>query len=189
MGETKHQTRPSLGIVVAMTSAGIIGRAGRIPWDLPDDRRLFRQLTEGGTVIMGRRTFESLPRALDNRCNIILSRTGRHAPGVESYPNLSAGLALARRIGRPIFVIGGVEVYREALPLADSLHISWVDGEFAGDRHFPAVDFAAWEVVTTTAYPGFRYVAYRRAAACLKPTAAVPTPRNRRCVSTGSQNA
>jgi dihydrofolate reductase len=172
-----------------MTAAGIIGHAGRIPWDLPEDRRLFRQLTEGGTVIMGRRTFESLPRALDNRCNIILSRSGRHSPGGESCLSLSAGLALARGIGRPIFVIGGVEVYREALPLADNLHISWVDGEFAGDRHFPAVDFTAWEVVTTTSYPGFRYMAYRRAAAGLKPTVAAPTPRNRRCVSTDSQTA
>jgi dihydrofolate reductase len=72
---------------------------------------------------------------------------------------------LARESAQPVFVIGGADLYREALPLADSLYVSWVDGEFAGDRHFPAVDFTAWEVVKTAVYPGFRHTAYRRALA------------------------
>ena len=159
----------SLGIVVAMTATGVIGRGGKLPWDLPADRRLFRQLTLGGAVIMGRRTFESLPAPLAGRLNIVVTRGGRLYPGSETVPELTTALELARRSGRPIFVIGGVELYRAALPLADTLHVSWVEGEFAGDRHFPAFDLADWDQIDSADYPGFRYVTYRRAeqpAAC-----------------------
>lgn len=145
-----------------MTRAGVIGREGAIPWDLPEDRRLFRRLTLGGTVIMGRRTFDSLPAPLAGRINIVVTRSGRHCPGVETAPSLKAALELAGSFGRPTFVIGGVALYREALPLADTLHVSWVDGEFAGDRCFPAFDPADWAEVDTVVYPGFRYVSYRR---------------------------
>ncbi len=162
--DLSEKTTSALGIVVAMTKAGVIGRNGKIPWDLPEDRRLFRQLTIGGAVIMGRRTFESLPAALADRLNIVVSRSGRRCPGAESVPDLASALALARRSGRPVFVIGGVELYRTALPLADRLHISWVDGEYAGDRHFPPLDLAEWIPLETVEYPGFRHVTYRRTA-------------------------
>jgi dihydrofolate reductase len=158
------ENHPPLGIVVAMTAAGVIGRDGKLPWELPADRRLFRQLTEGGTVIMGRLTFESLPAPLANRRNIVVTRSGRRYPGAETAPSLKAALELARRIGQPTFVIGGGALYREALPLADTLHVSWIEGEFAGDRHFPAFDLAAWDQIDSVDYPGFRYITYRRAA-------------------------
>jgi dihydrofolate reductase len=161
---TPIENHPPLGIVVAMTAAGVIGHDGKLPWDLPADRRLFRQLTWGGTVIMGRLTFESLPEPLVNRRNIVITRSGRRYPGAETAPDLTAGLALARESAQPVFVIGGADLYREALPLADRLHVSWVDGEFAGDRHFPAFDLTDWNQIVSVDYPGFRYVTYRRAA-------------------------
>lgn len=153
-----------LGIVVAMTATGVIGRDGGLPWDLPADRRLFRQLTLGGAVIMGRRTFESLPAPLAGRLNIVVTRGDHRYPGAETAPELTAALELARRSGRPTFVIGGVELYRAALPLADTLNVSWVDGEFPGDRHFPPLDLTEWEQIASVDYPGFRHVTYRRAA-------------------------
>ena len=157
--------RPPMGIVVAMNRNGVIGQAGRLPWDLPADRRLFRQLTTGNTVIMGRLTFVSLPGALAERHNLVVSRTVQRLPGATVCPGFREALAVGWRLGRPIFVIGGVELYRQALPIADTLHVSWVAGDYPGDRHFPPFDPADWVPGTTTTYPGFQHVIYRRAGA------------------------
>lgn len=154
--------RAPLGIVAAMTRDGVIGMGGTIPWDIPEDRRLFRRLTEGNTVIMGRHTFESLQAPLPRRHNLVLSRTRRHLAGATVCTSFPEALATGWRLGRPVFVIGGVELYRKALPIADILHISWVEGDYAGDRFFPALDFSAWEIVETTHYSGFVHIVYRR---------------------------
>jgi len=164
MIELEKSEPGGLAIVVAMTVTRVIGREGKIPWDLPADRRLFRQLTIGGAVIMGRRTFESLPAPLVDRLNIVVTHSDRQYPGAETAEDLATALEFAKRSGRPTFVIGGVELYRAALPLADTLYVSWVEGGFAGDRHFPALDPAEWVPLGTVEYPGFRHVTYRRAA-------------------------
>ena len=157
--------QPTIAIIVAMTRNRVIGRAGSLPWDLPADRRLFRQLTTGNTVIMGRLTFASLPGALSERHNLVVSRTSRRLPGVTVCPGIGEALAVGWRLGRPIFVIGGVKLYRQALPIADTLHVSWVAGDYPGDRYFPPFDQAAWQPVATTAYPGSQHVVYRRVGA------------------------
>ncbi len=181
-----------------MTRDGVIGRDGRIPWDLPDDRKLFRKLTEGNTVIMGRLTFESLPAPLANRHNIVVSRSLVQLEGATVCRRFLDGVALGWQLGRPIFVIGGVELYRKALPIADTLHISWVEGNHKGDRRFPALDLTAWEVVEAVDYPGFQHVVYRRAEPLKgqSPCGDSPWPlapafnrRNHRCASTGFQSA
>jgi dihydrofolate reductase len=154
--------RPPLAIIVAMTRRGVIGRGGTLPWDLPEDRRLFRRLTEGNTVLMGRLTFESLTCPLPHRHNIVISRSPRHYAGATVCPNLREGVDLGWRLGRPLFVIGGGELYRQALPLADTLHVSWIEGDFPGDRFFPDFELAGWEMVESVDYPGFAYVMYRR---------------------------
>lgn len=154
---------PEIGIVVAMTRNGVIGREGRLPWDLPADRRLFRRLTEGNTVIMGRLTFESLGAALPNRHNIVISQTLHHVNGVDVCRNFLQGIALGWRLGRTIYVAGGVGLYRKALPIANTLHISWVEGEYAGDRCFPPFDPDLWRPVSMTSHPGFQHVVYHRA--------------------------
>ena len=153
---------PPLAIVVAMTRSGVIGQGGRLPWDLPADRRLFRQLTVGNTVIMGRLTYASLPGALPDRHNLVVSRTAGQLPGATVCPDFRAALTLGWRLGRPIFVIGGVRLFRQALPLADTLHVSWVAGDYPGDRHFPARELDDWQPVATTVYPGFAHVVYHR---------------------------
>jgi dihydrofolate reductase len=155
---------PPLGIVVAMTRNGVIGRGGKLPWDLPADRQLFRRLTEGNTVIMGRLTFESLAEPLPNRHNIVLSRTPRPLAGATVCRSFLQGVALGWRLGRPVYVIGGSELYRRALPIATTLHVSWVEGDWAGDRLFPPFDLGCWRPVSITDYPGFQHVIYQRAA-------------------------
>lgn len=162
--DTVTDQRPPVAIVVAMTRAGVIGRDGHLPWDLPEDRRLFRQLTVGHTVIMGRRTFASLPAPLPDRHNIVVSRTLRHCPGAITVQSFVEGLALGRQLGGKIFVIGGVELYRQALPLADTLYISWIEDDCPGDSCFPTLDLSGWEIVATSAHAGFQHAVYRRQA-------------------------
>ena len=148
--------------MVAMTRKGVIGRGGRLPWDLPADRQLFRRLTEGNTVIMGRLTYESLGAALPNRHNIVLSRGVHQLDDATVFTGFLQGIAAGWRLGRPIYIIGGVDLYRKALPIATTLHISWVEGDHPGDRFFPPFDHGLWLPVSRTDYPGFQHVVYRR---------------------------
>ena len=149
-------------IIVAMTEDRVIGVGDRLPWDLPQDRRLFKNLTIGHTVIMGRKTYASISRPLPERRNIVLSRTLPELPGVTVCSSFAAGLATASRFGRTVFIIGGAWLYREALPLASVLHISWVKKSCAGKVLFPEFDLAGWIEVEQKDYPGFRYVRYLR---------------------------
>ena len=133
-----------VSLIVAMSENRVIGREGGIPWDLPADRRRFRELTTGHTLVMGRRTFESIGRPLPGRRTIVLSRTpGFTAPGCEVAPSLAAALALCAG-EEELFVCGGAGVYREAMALADRIYLTLVHREVAGDTFFPPVpdDFA-----------------------------------------------
>lgn len=155
-------SKPDLAIIAAMDRHRLIGASGHLPWHCPADLRLFRQLTEGHTVIMGRKTFESLKTPLENRHNLVLSRTLPDRPGVTVCRSLAEALATAWRIGEPVFIIGGSTLYAKAMQIATTLHISWIDGEYSGDRYFPEIDTAAWTQVEERRYDGFRYVRYVR---------------------------
>lgn len=127
---------PRLEIIVAMDPDGVIGRDNELPWHLPADLKHFKRITTGHTLVMGRRTYESIGRPLPNRRNIVLSRQpGWQAPGVETQPDLETALAVAGT--GPIFIIGGAELFREALPRAAVLHRTRVHQRFPGDVHFP----------------------------------------------------
>jgi len=128
-----------ISIIAAMAENRVIGRAGTIPWDLPGDRRRFRKITWGHPVIMGRRTFESIGRPLPGRKNIVLSRQeGYRAEGCLVVHDLQAALAAAGEADE-VFVCGGGELYREALPRAGRLYLTIVHGEVEGDVRFPEV--------------------------------------------------
>jgi len=161
---TQQARGPEIAIVAAMTRDRVIGLGDRPPWDLPEDLHLFKRLTIGGTVVMGRKTYESIGHPLPGRQNIILSRSLTGLPGVMVSNNFTAGLEAASRFGRAVFIIGGAELYRKALPLASVLHISWVKKSFHGDVYFPEFDLAEWTEVEEQDYPGFRYVNYLRRA-------------------------
>jgi len=125
-----------ISIVVAMDEGGIIGRAGGLPWRLPEDLRHFRRLTLGKTVLMGRKTWESLGKPLEGRRNWVLSRDRAfRPPGAEVFASLDQ--ALAAHPGGELVVIGGAELYRQALPLADTLHLTRVHARVEGDTRFP----------------------------------------------------
>jgi dihydrofolate reductase len=137
-----------VSIVVARAENGVIGRDGELPWRLPTDMRRFRELTSGHTVVMGRRTYESIPdrfRPLPERRNLVLSGNREwRAPGAEVFGDLDAALAACER---DCFVIGGERVYREALPLAERVYATEVEGEIEGDVFFPALAGGAWRRV------------------------------------------
>ncbi|PID29387.1 hypothetical protein CR983_04035 [Candidatus Saccharibacteria bacterium] len=138
-------------IIVAMDRARAIGYKNDLPWGrgLKDDLANFKRATRGGSVIMGRRTFESIgARPLPDRENIVLTRQPTGVPGVLSALSLESAYALARY---PIFVIGGEQVYRQALPDADRLIVTHVDAEFPeATIRFPAIDPAEWRELSRT---------------------------------------
>jgi len=136
---------PGISIIVAMTEERVIGDHGSLPWRISEDLGLFKKITEGNTVVAGRKTFESFKvRPLPNRNNIVLSRGNFSFEGVVVCKSLEEGIAEARSYGREIFVAGGASVYSLALPLATRLYISHVKRQYEGDTYFPQVDWDDW---------------------------------------------
>jgi dihydrofolate reductase len=160
-----------LTLIVAVSPQGVIGHQGRIPWHLPADLRRFKQLTMGHHLLMGRKTFESLPRLLPGRTSVVLTRQADYtAPGAVVVHRLDEALQVLAQDDQP-FVIGGADLYRETLPLADRLLMTVVEVEVEGDTFFPVWNRAEWELVeqaahsadTQNPYP-YRFEHYERAA-------------------------
>lgn len=130
-------------IIAAVSENGVIGRAGKIPWSLPEDQRRFRELTWGHTLIMGRRTFEEIGRPLPGRRTILLSRTRKIETELcRTAESLEEALDMAA--GEPeIFIAGGSRVYEEGLRYADRIHLTVVQRHVEGDAFFP--DFSGYE--------------------------------------------
>jgi dihydrofolate reductase len=137
-----------VSIVVAVAGNGVIGRDGELPWHLPTDMRRFRELTLGHAVVMGRRTFESIPdryRPLSGRRNLVLSSNRDwRAPGAEVFHDLAGALDAC---DGDCFVIGGERTYREALTIAERVYATEVEGEIDGDVFFPALAHGEWRRV------------------------------------------
>lgn len=137
-----------VSIVVAHASNRVIGRRGALPWRLPSDLRRFRELTTGGVVLMGRRTFESLPdahRPLRERRNLVVSSNPNlDAPGAEVHTSLDAALSAC---GADCFVIGGGTIYEQALPRAQRVYATHVDTDVEGDVFFPKLAPEQWRCV------------------------------------------
>lgn len=153
---------PKVAIIVAMTKDRVIGSGKDLPWHLPEDLQLFKSLTMGGTIIMGRKTHAAIGRPLPGRHNIVLSHSQNKLPGVQLCNSFMSGLIAAAQLGRPAFVIGGAELYRKTLPITSELHISWVKETVPGDVYFPEFDLAGWAVCEDEDHQGFHYKHYRR---------------------------
>lgn len=134
-------------MIVAMARDNAIGRNNDLLWHLSADLKRFRTLTTGHTIIMGRRTWESLPNgALPNRRNVVVSRSISELPGAEVAPSVEQALALARAESE-VFIIGGGKIYHELLPHCDRLYLTLVEQEYPdADTHFPKLDWSEWLV-------------------------------------------
>jgi len=169
--ESTSIAAPSLALIAAVASNGVIGIDNRLPWRLPDDLKRFRALTIGHAVIMGRKTWESLSRALPERQNIVVTRhPGYAAVGADVAVSLDDALALAR-MPEPVFCIGGGELFREALGRAQRLYLTEIDRDFTGDATFPPWRSRRWKEVARenrrSEGPGgfeYAYVTYDRTA-------------------------
>ncbi len=156
-------------IIVAAAENNAIGKDNQLLWHLPDDLKFFKQTTSGFTVIMGRKTFESFGKPLRNRRNIIITRQGDyHAEGTETVHSLEAALEQCSEEGR-VFIIGGAEIYGQALPLTDELYLTRVHAAPEGDTYFPEVDLSEWELLWQEAHPAderhahaFTFLHYRK---------------------------
>lgn len=135
-----------ISIIAAMAENGVIGRGGQLPWHLSADLKRFKRLTMDHTIIMGRKTWESIGRPLPGRRMVVITRQYDYqAEGVTVARNFEDALALARAAGdTEAFIIGGAEIYRLALPLADRLYMTLVLAEVAGDTKFPEIDLETW---------------------------------------------
>jgi len=143
-------TLPRIALIAAVARNGVIGVDNRLPWRLPEDMKRFRALTTGHSVIMGRRTWESIGKPLPARQNIVVTHALRTpAPGVEFAQSLDEALERANR-PEPVFIIGGEALYREALPRAQRLYLTEILGEFEGDARFPDFDHALWGETSRT---------------------------------------
>jgi dihydrofolate reductase len=159
-----------LAIIAAVARNRVIGLRGAMPWHLPEDLKRFKRLTMGAPVIMGRKTFESilatLGKPLPGRRNLVITRSATfNSPGAEISSSLDAALESTRSSNA--FVIGGAEIYRLALPLADSLHLTEIDRDYEGDTWFPEIDTAQWCVAEREDREDesglrFSFVTYRR---------------------------
>ena len=124
--------------IVAMTPSRVIGNGNELPWHLPEDLKQFKQRTTGHTILMGRKTFDSIGRPLPNRRNIVLTRQAINISGVEVIHDLDELREL--EINGDLFVIGGAEIYRLTLPYCHSLYLTRLKDEYEGDVHFPAFE-------------------------------------------------
>src|SRR4051812_47428826 len=138
------EASPKIYLVAAVASNGVIGKDGHLPWHLPEDLKHFKRLTLGHPIIMGRRTWESLPGALPGRDNIVVTRqAGYEAAGAAVAGSLEAALALC--LGESVaFVIGGSRLFEESLPIASGLVMTEIHREYQGDTYFPKYQRSRW---------------------------------------------
>lgn len=151
-----------IGLITAMTKHGVIGKDNQLPWNIPDELKHFRTTTQGCTVIMGIRTFESIGRPLPNRYNIVLSTEKKLLEGVDVCTSIQEALQVAKSYEKDIFVIGGANVYAQFLDIVDRLYITYIKHDYEGNVFFPAVDWSKWEIIEQIDHPEFEVIVYER---------------------------
>jgi dihydrofolate reductase len=162
-------------VIAAMAENRVIGRDNRIPWSIKEDMARFRELTMGWPCIMGRKTWESLPKKpLPGRLNIVVSGTMTQAqlenPGelrsgifqdVKIFPSLQAAIENCAGYEK-IFIIGGESIYRQSLEFADKIELTLIKGSCEGDTFFPQIDTACWTITKTENFDTFSFITYTK---------------------------
>ena len=159
-----------INVIVSKASNNVIGAKNELIWHLPNDLKHFKNLTSGHHIIMGRKTFESLGRPLPNRTNIVITRDKNwQGENVEKEFSLEKAIESAKKINEDIYIIGGGNIYKQAMEFADVLYITEVHHEFEGDTYFPEIDEEIWEEVDRENFMkdekhpyAYSYVTYKR---------------------------
>ncbi len=168
-----------LSLIVAMTQDRVIGRDNQLPWHLPADLRLFKRFTLGKPIIMGRKTHESIGRALPKRTNVVITRQPDYAaPGCLIAHSLAQALEMAEP-AEEVVLIGGATLYQQVLPRAQRIYLTLVQAQVGGDTWFPALDWREWREVYQEEHApdsrnahGFRFLILERQTAPRSSTAA-----------------
>jgi dihydrofolate reductase len=137
-----------ISLIVAVDENNGMGYNNKLPWHLPEDLLYFREKTLGQVVVMGRKTHESIGRALPNRFNIVLTRQATVAFDEKAYPvkSIEDILEVDKAVGREIFIIGGAQIYEQFLPHADKIYLTKINKSFRADTYFPSLDIDEWEI-------------------------------------------
>jgi dihydrofolate reductase len=146
-------------LIAAIDENSVLGKDNQLIWHLPEDLKRFKRLTTGHAIIMGRKTFESLPKALPNRHNIVVTRNQNYSKeGVTVCHSLEAAIECAKNDDQP-FVIGGGQVYEQAIELADVIELTKIHAQFEGDVFFPEIDLKKWSIEKEErmSHPDFEY--------------------------------
>ena len=146
-------------LIAAASENNVLGKDNQLIWHLPEDLKRFKRLTTGHAIIMGRKTFESLPKALPNRHNIVVTRNQNYSKeGVTVCHSLEAAIECAKNDDQP-FVIGGGQVYEQAIELSDVIELTKIHAQFEGDVFFPEIDLKKWSVEKEErmSHPDFEY--------------------------------
>ena len=136
----------TLTIIVAKAENNVIGNENQLIWHLPNDLKHFKNLTSGHPIIMGRKTFESIGKPLPNRTNIVITRNSNwNADGVLTANSLEEAIEKAKELDPEVFIIGGGNIYEQAMDWADALEVTEVHHSFEGDTKFPEIDLSVWK--------------------------------------------
>jgi len=142
-----------ISIAVAVGENFAIGKNNQLLWHMPADLKFFKQTTTGHTVIMGRKTFDSVGRPLPNRRNIVITRdTQLKINGVEVVNSLPEALEITKEEEKPVFIVGGAEIYKQALPLTHTLYLTTIHHQFEADTFFPTINRSEWKVVKSESH-------------------------------------
>lgn len=154
---------PVVTAIAAVARNGVIGAGNGIPWRVEGDFARLRRLTMGGVLVMGRKTFDSIGRPLPGRDSYVVTRNRQwQAPGVQVFGSVDAAIDAALATGKPVWIFGGGEIYREAWPRTTNLEITYVDSAPDGDAFFPEIDSGTWQEVARQDRDGFAWVRYER---------------------------
>ena len=134
-----------ISLIAAFAEERVIGKDGKIPWTLKEDLKHFRNKTEGSSVVMGRKTYESIGRPLPNRLNIVMTKNPKMLEGVKEVSNRREALEIASSYSNEVFIIGGEKIYEEFLPMATKMYLTKIDIKTKGDAFFPKWNVNDWE--------------------------------------------
>ncbi|WP_047394131.1 dihydrofolate reductase [Cetobacterium sp. ZOR0034] len=154
-----------ISLIVAMDKNNLIGYNNYMPWNIPEDLKLFKEITTNNIVIMGRKTFESIGKALPDRINIVLTNnTNFTSNNIEVFNSPDKALEKAKhlqtQLNKKIFVIGGKSIYEYFFPQVEELHISHIKGDYSGDTHFPEIDLSTFTLIKQIEFNNFVYCHY-----------------------------
>lgn len=149
-----------ISIIAAVSENGAIGLNNKLPWDIPEEFNLFQEITKDATIIMGRKTYDSIGRGMLNRKNIVLTKSYSSLPGVEVASSIQDAITKAKSYNKDIYVIGGSYIYKGFFPIADTMFISYIKGDYEGDTYFPEFNEDEWDITEKIEFEEFTQVKY-----------------------------